>query len=161
MEATHTVTSDPEADTPEFTLSCSSSDGPVSGFSCTNANSGIVNGTASLTDPTSGIERSAANYNLMVTVTGNYPGTYTCTLNVGKYDGIGVEPKVLTYTGPQTICITVTGKHVSLHISLLIHLLLFLSFLSQWLTLPLNWLPHIKDTLKVYWTPPPPTCVAT
>ena len=107
-----TLTSGPEADTPEFTLSCSSSGGPVSGFSCTTPGGGTVTGTAGLRDPSSTVNRDAANYDLMVTVTGNYPGNYTCTASVGKFDGVGDEPEVLNYTAPQTI--TVTGECVSL-----------------------------------------------
>ena len=76
------------------------------------AGGGTVNGTAGLRNSTAIGNRIAANYDLMVTVTGNYPGTYTCTASVDKFDGEGDEPEVLNYTAPQTI--TVTGECVSL-----------------------------------------------
>lgn len=106
-----TLTSDPEADEPEFVLSCTSSGGPVGEFSCTNGDTGAVaTGTARFQD--SEENREKANYNLSATVTGNYPGNYVCWAIVNRFDDVGVEPESLTYPefpGPaQTI--TVTGK---------------------------------------------------
>ena len=112
------MTSDPEAVTPEFTLNCSSSGGPVSGFSCTTPGGGPVTGTAGLRDPSStgdNSDRDLAIYILNVTVTQDVLGTYmyTCQATVDRYDGTGVE--TLTYTAPETI--TLTSECVNQHIS--------------------------------------------
>ena len=114
--APFTLTSGPEADTPEFTLSCSSSGGPVSGFSCTIPGGGTVTGTAGLRDPNSGGDRNAANYDLNVTVTLDEPGTYmyTCQATVNMFDGMGVEPEMLTYPSSP---VTRTSKCINQYMS--------------------------------------------
>ena len=72
----------------------------------------IENGTACLRDPISPFNRSAANYDFMVTVSGSKPGTYSCSATGKKFDGVNnatnAEPEAMLYSASQTI--TVNGK---------------------------------------------------
>ncbi len=120
-----TLTSGPEAEVPEFTLSCTSTGGPVRGFSCTNPDGGNIAGVASLRNPESATNRDQGIYDhsATVNVTGNYPGDYTCQVTVYRYDGTGEEPEILVYPGTpgaaQTIAVpTVPGELVSISLSM-------------------------------------------
>ena len=67
----------------------------------------------SKTDPSSTVDRNEANYDLVVTVTGSKPGTYSCSATGEKYDGVNdggtnLEPEKLLYSANQTI--TVDGR---------------------------------------------------
>ena len=70
-------------------------------------------GTASLRDPNSTVDRDNANYDLMVTVTGGKPGTYSCSATGEKFDGVNnatnPEPQNMLHSASQTI--TVNGKY--------------------------------------------------
>ncbi len=93
------MTSDPAAEPPVFTLSCSSAGGPIRGFSCTSTGSGTIGGEVSLRDPTDTDNLELGNYDLSVTVEGRYPGDYTCQVTVERYDGVGDEPDTLVFPG--------------------------------------------------------------
>ncbi len=108
------LTSGPEAEVPEFTLSCTSSGGPVREFSCTGPGGNIV-GVASLRNPVTEDVRSFGLYDHSATVTGNYPGVYTCQVTVYRYDGTAPEPEMV-YPAAQTI--TVTGELVNISLSI-------------------------------------------
>ncbi len=100
------LTSAPEAEVPEFTLSCTSAGGPVRGFSCTHSGGGNIAGVASLKPPADGNVRDNGIYDhsATITVTGNYPGDYICQVTVHRYDGTQTpaapEPEILVY--PET-----------------------------------------------------------
>ncbi len=72
------LTSGPEAEVPKFTLSCTSTGGPVREFNCTSPDGGNIAGVASLRTPADATVRDQGLYDHSVTVTGNYPGDYTC-----------------------------------------------------------------------------------
>ena len=97
---------------PEFTLSCSSNGGPVTGFSCTNSDTNVTEtGIAGLGDPSSTVDRRHAKYDLVVTVTGSKQGTYSCLASAEKFDGVGnPEPEHLLHPASRTI--RVNGKEV-------------------------------------------------
>ncbi len=109
------LTSGPEADEPEFTLSCTSSGGPVREFSCTSPDGDNIAGVASLRTPADATVRDQGIYDHSVDVTGNYPGNYTCQVTVYKYDGTAPEPE-LVYPAAQTI--TVPGELVNISLSM-------------------------------------------
>ena len=73
----------------------------------------IETGTATLRDPSSTTDHNNANYDLVVTVTGSKPGTYSCYATVDKFDGVNnatnPEPQLMHYSASQTI--TVNGKY--------------------------------------------------
>ncbi len=119
------LTSDPDAEEPEFTLSCSSSGGPVRGFSCTGPG-GTITGVASLRLPADEDVRDNGIYDhsATMTVTGNYPGDYTCQVTVYRYDGTQTpaapEPDILVYPetpeAAQTITVpTFPGELVNIY----------------------------------------------
>ncbi len=108
------LTSGPEAEEPEFTLSCTSSGGPVREFNCTSPDGGNIAGVASLRNPVDTDVRDQGLYDHSATVTGNYPGDYTCQVTVYRYDGTAPEPE-LVYPAAQTI--TVTGELVNISLS--------------------------------------------
>ncbi len=123
------LTSAPEAVEPEFTLSCTSSGGPVREFSCTGPDGGNIVGVASLSNPETATNRDQGNYDhsATVTVTGNYPGDYMCQVTVHRYDGTQTPaapgPEILVYPetpGPaQTITvITFLGELVNISLSM-------------------------------------------
>ena len=113
--ATPVTLPDPEADPPVFTLNCTSTRGPVREFSCTSTGTGTIDGVVSFTDTRP--NREQGNYDLSVSVTGNYPGVYTCQVTVYKYDGTGMEPEMMNYFSAQTI--TVTGELVTISLSMI------------------------------------------
>ncbi len=106
------LTSDPDAEEPEFTLSCTSSGGPVREFNCTSPNGGNIAGVASLRTPADATIRDQGIYDHSVNVTGNYPGVYTCQVTVYRYDGTAPEPE-LVYPAAQTI--TVPSELVNIY----------------------------------------------
>ena len=108
------LTSGPEDDPPVFTLSCTSSGGPVTNFSCTSTDAGSIDGVVTFTNILTNHEQG--NYDLSVSVTGYYPGVYTCQVTVYKYDDIGTEPEMMNYVSAQTI--TVTGELVTILLSM-------------------------------------------
>ncbi len=114
------LTSGPWAEEPEFTLNCTSSGGPVREFICTSPDGGDIAGVASLRTPVNFSVRDQGLYDHSATVTGNYPGVYTCQVTVYRYDGTGVEPEVLVYPGTpgaaQTI--TVPGELANMSLSI-------------------------------------------
>ncbi len=93
------LTSAPEAEEPEFNLSCTSTGGPVREFSCTSPGGGNIAGVSSLRTPANADVRGQGIYDHSVTVTGNYPGDYTCQVTVYRYDGTAPEPESLVYPG--------------------------------------------------------------
>ncbi len=107
----------PEAEVPEFTLSCTSSGGPVRGFNCTSPGGGNIVGVASLRNPVDATNKDQGIYDhsVDVTVTGNYQGEYTCQVTMYRYDGIAPEPEMV-YPAAQTI--TVTGELVNISLSM-------------------------------------------
>ncbi len=107
------LTSGPEAEVPEFTLSCTSSGGPVREFNCTSPDGGNITGVASLRTPANGNVRDQGLYDHSATVTGNYPGVYTCQVTVYRYDGTAPEPEIIIYPAAQTI--TVPGELVNIY----------------------------------------------
>ncbi len=111
-----TLTSGPVAEVPEFTLSCTSSGGPVREFNCTSPDGGNIVGVASLRTPVNFNIRDQGIYDHSATVTGNYPGDYTCQMTVFKFDGSGDEPEIIIYPAAQTI--TVPGELVSISLSM-------------------------------------------
>ncbi len=139
------LTSAPEAEVPEFTLSCTSSGGPVRGFSCTGPG-GTIAGVASLRTPADEDVRDNGRYDHSATmnVTENYPGVYTCQVTVYRYDGTGDEPEILVYPetpgAAQTITVpTVPGELVNISLSITPD---HYPSLSQLLPLPLDCQPH-------------------
>ncbi len=114
------LTSGPEAEAPEFTLSCTSSGGPVRGFNCTSPGGGNIAGVASLRNPAVAINRDQGIYDHSATVTGNYPGVYTCQVTVYRYDGTAPEPEILVYpeTPGAAQTITVQGELVNISLSM-------------------------------------------
>ncbi len=104
----------PEAEVSEFTLSCTSSGGPVRGFNCTSPGGGNIAGVASLRTPVNVNVRDQGLYDHSATVTGNYPGDYTCQVTMYRYDGIAPEPEMV-YPAAQTI--TVPGELVNISLS--------------------------------------------
>ncbi len=120
------LTSGPEAEVPEFTLSCTSSGGPVRGFSCTGPDGGNIAGVASLRNPADETNRDQGIYDhsATVTVTGNYGGAYTCQVIVYRYDGTQTpaapEPEILVYpiTPGAAQTITVPGELVNISLSM-------------------------------------------
>ncbi len=113
------LTSAPEAEEPEFTLSCTSTGGPVREFSCTSPDGGNVAGVASLRTPANETVRDQGLYDHSVNVTGNYPGVYTCQITVYRYDGTAPEPESLVYpeTPGAAQTITVQGELVNISLS--------------------------------------------
>ncbi len=109
------LTSGPEAEVPEFTLSCTSSGGPVREFSCTGPG-GTTAGVASLRTPVDQTVRDHGLYDYSATVTGNYPGDYTCQVTVYRYNGTAPEPETIIYPAAQTI--TVPGELVNISLSM-------------------------------------------
>ncbi len=107
-----TLTTGPEAEEPVFTLSCTSTGGPVREFNCTSAGSGNIAGVASLRNPENSTYRDQGIYDHSATVTGNFPGDYTCQVTVYRYDGTAPEPEVLVYpeTPGAAQTITVPGE---------------------------------------------------
>ncbi len=114
------LTSDPDAEVPEFTLSCTSSGGPVREFSCTSPEVGNIAGVASLRTPADATVRDQGLYDHSVTVTGNYPGDYTCQVTVYRYDGTAPEPEISVYpeTPEAAQTITVPGELVNISLSM-------------------------------------------
>ncbi len=112
--AAFTLTSGAVAVDPEFSLSCTSTGGPVRAFSCTSPDGGNITGVASLRTPVTEIVRDHGIYDHSATVTGNYPGDYTCQVTVYKYDGTAPEPENLIYpeTPGAAQTITVPGELV-------------------------------------------------
>ncbi len=110
-----TLTSGPEAEVPEFTLSCTSTGGPVMGFNCTSPDGGNIAGVASLVTPVNENVRDQGLYDHSATVPGNYPGVYICQVTVYRYDGAAPEPEVIIYPA-QTI--TVPGELVNISLSM-------------------------------------------
>ncbi len=113
-----TLTSVPDAEVPEITLSCTSSGGAVREFNCTSPGGGNIAGVASLRTPADEVVRDQALYDHSATVTGNYPGVYTCQVTVYRYDGTALEPEILVYpeTPGAAQTITVPGELVSISI---------------------------------------------
>ncbi len=111
-----TLTSGPEAEEPEFTLSCTSRGGPVRGFNWASGGGGNIAGVASLKAPVNHDVRDQGLYDHSVTVTGNYPGDYTCQVTVYRYDGTAPEPEILVYpsTPGAAQTITVPGELVNI-----------------------------------------------
>ncbi len=118
------LTSVPEAEEPEFTLSCTSTGGPVREFNCASPDGGNTAGVASLRTPVSRDVRDRGIYDHSATVTGNYPGDYTCQVTVYRYDGTQTpaapEPEILVYpeTPGAAQTITVTGELVNMSLSM-------------------------------------------
>ncbi len=161
------LTSVPEAEVPEFTLSCTSTGGPVRGFNCTSPDGGNIAGVASLRTPVDATNRDQGIYDhsATVTVTGNYPGVYTCQVTVHRYDGTQTpaapEPEILVYPetpGPaQTITvITFLGELVNISLSMTP---LSCSFPVSAADPPTDGLSatQVDTTIRVPWTPPSPT----
>ncbi len=109
------LTSTPEAEEPEFTLSCTSSGGPVTELNCISPGGGNTTGVASLRTPATATVRDQGLYDHSATVTGNYPGDYTCQVTVCRYDGTGEEPEILVYPAAQAT--TVPGELVNISLS--------------------------------------------
>ncbi len=160
------LTSGPEAEVPEFTLSCTSSGGSVRGFSCTSPDGGNIVGVASLRNPEVAANRDQGIYDhsATVTVSGNYPGAYTCQVTVYRYDGTQTpaapEPEILVYPetpGPaQTITVTTfPGELVNISLSMTP---LSCSFPVSAAAPPTGLsATQVDTTIRVRWTPPSPT----
>ncbi len=112
-----TLTSVPEAEVPEFTLSCTSSGGPVREFSCTSPDGGNIVGVASIVTPITEAVRDQGLYDHSATMTGNYPGDYTCQVTVYRYDGTQT-PAALELVYPAAQTIAVQGELLNISLSM-------------------------------------------
>ena len=75
-----TVNSDLNGDSPQFTLTCISTGGPATTVTWTrDSTTTVTEGTETVLD-----DPVTAQYTHTLTVTGRWPGTYTCTVANNK-----------------------------------------------------------------------------